>query len=114
MRDPAVKMYRTRLRDAAKQGVNFAGHYAMAEWGCGSSCVVLAAIDLRNGKVTYFPATVSCDREKNCGARFRKDSRAVHVIGALNEEDSADRWYAWTGLVAEKPAEVQPDDADTN
>lgn len=117
LRDPDVRMYRTRLRDAARQGVNFAGHYAMATWGCGAGCTVLAAIDLHNGKVSYFPGAISCGQEKNCGVQFRKNSRAVHVVGYLNEEDSADRWYVWTGqqfkLVAKKPAELEPDEPNT-
>ncbi|HEX5283448.1 MAG TPA: hypothetical protein VFW30_04960 [Bryocella sp.] len=117
MRDPDVRMYGTRLRYAAEHGANFAGHYAMAVWGCGSGCIVLAAIDLRSGKVTYFPGAVSWDREKNYGVRFQKNSRAIHAVGALNEEDSADRWYVWTGqqfkLIAKKPAELEPDEPDT-
>jgi len=109
--DPHARMYRTRLRDAAKHGMNFAGHYAMAEWGCGTSCVEFAAINLKDGRVTFFPSAVSWTSEKNCGIRFRRDSRALHVIGDLNEEDSADRWYEWTGrsfrLLSRKPAEME-------
>ncbi len=90
----------------------------MAVWGCGSSCVALAVIDLHNGKVTYFPWSVSWNREKDYGVRFRKDSQAIHAVGALNEEDPADRWYIWTGqqfkLITKKPAELEPDEPSTN
>ena len=114
---PDARRYRTRLRDAAEHGPNFAGHYAMAEWGCGGGCVQFAAVDLTNGHVTFFPAGLSWTREKNPGLRFQKDSRAVHAVGMLNEKDSADRWYVWTGerfkLIAKKPAELEPDEPDT-
>lgn len=112
MSDSGARMYRTRLRYAAEHGANFAGHYAIALWGCGAGCVSFAAIDLTNGRVTFFPAAVSWADEKNSGVRFRKDSRALHVVGALNEEDPADRWYEWTGrsfrLISRKAAEIEP------
>ena len=43
------------LREAAKEGANFAGHYTVAYWGCGSNCMQLALINARNGNV-YFPS----------------------------------------------------------
>jgi hypothetical protein len=46
--------YRTNLRNAAKEGVNFAGHYILTTWGCGTNCSVSAIIDARNGEV-FFP-----------------------------------------------------------
>lgn len=49
-----AKMFRTNLRNAAKEGVNFAGHYILTTWGCGTNCSQSAIIDARNGRV-YFP-----------------------------------------------------------
>lgn len=46
--------FRTNLRNAAKEGVNFAGHYILTTWGCGTNCSVSAIIDARSGKV-FFP-----------------------------------------------------------
>jgi hypothetical protein len=46
--------FRTNLRNAAKEGVNFAGHYIFTTWGCGTNCSVSAIIDARNGRV-FFP-----------------------------------------------------------
>ena len=45
--------YRTNLRNAAKEGVNFAGHYVLTTWGCGTNCSESVIIDARNGKVTF-------------------------------------------------------------
>jgi hypothetical protein len=49
-----ARMFRTNLRNAAKGGVNFAGHYVLTGWGCGTNCSQWAIIDARNGRV-YFP-----------------------------------------------------------
>jgi len=49
-----ARMFRTNLRNAAKEGVNFAGHYILTTWGCGTNCSVSAIIDARNGNV-FFP-----------------------------------------------------------
>lgn len=37
--------FRTRLREAAAQKPDFAGHYVLARWGCGTECINGAAID---------------------------------------------------------------------
>ena len=47
--------FRTNLRNAAKEKVNFAGHYILTTWGCGTNCTQSAIIDVRNGEV-FFPA----------------------------------------------------------
>ncbi len=49
-----ARMFRTNLREAAKGGVNFAGHYTIATWGCGTNCSESGIIDQRNGRV-FFP-----------------------------------------------------------
>lgn len=49
-----ANMFRTNLRNAAKEGVNFAGHYILTTWGCGTNCSESAIIDARNGRV-FFP-----------------------------------------------------------
>jgi len=50
--------YRTNLRNAAKEGVNFAGHYILTTWGCGTNCSQSAIIDARNGRV-FFPDEIA-------------------------------------------------------
>lgn len=50
-----ARMFRTRLREAAaREDVNFAGHYILTGWGCGTNCSQWAIIDARNGNV-FFP-----------------------------------------------------------
>jgi len=55
-----------------KFGMNFAGHYNLARWGCGTSCQNGAITDLQTGRVYDIP-TASLDYE------FRKDSRLLVV-----------------------------------
>jgi hypothetical protein len=48
---PFQRKFRTRIQGESKLDPNFASHYRIAEWGCGSSCVSLAVIDLSTGAV---------------------------------------------------------------
>jgi hypothetical protein len=84
-----AKTYRTRLRDAAKGGVNFAGHYILASWGCGTSCASGAVIDARNGDVFFFPFFVCCWGNVDDGFQpieFRKNSTLIVFAGLRNEQ----------------------------
>jgi hypothetical protein len=117
-KEPDVRMYRSRLRDAAANGRMFAGHYRAAVWGCGSGCIVFSIIDVETGEVYHFPGTISSDNEVGERLTFRKDSRAVHTIGSINEGDSADRWYVWNGkefkLISEKPSHFEVIDPNSS
>src|SRR5204863_3189899 len=60
LRSKESRLYRTRLREAAGGGVNFAGHYAVGEWGCGTCCVQFGIIDMRSGAVWMPSFGVQC------------------------------------------------------
>lgn len=49
-----ARMYRTNLRNATKGQANFAGHFILTTWGCGTNCTQSAIIDARDGRV-FFP-----------------------------------------------------------
>lgn len=51
-----AKKFRTRLISAAKEDSNFAGHYRIVVWGCGTKCQAGALIDLRSGEVFHLPS----------------------------------------------------------
>ena len=51
---PEARGYRTRLREGARRAVNFAGHYKLHTWSCGTSCLQTAFIDAKTGAV-FFP-----------------------------------------------------------
>jgi len=108
-----AREFRTKIREGVAKGVVFAGHYEVAVWGCGSGCLSFAVIDAFTGKVTFFPASVSQKREAGERLTYRRNSKAIHIIGSLNEKDSADRWYVWDGnafnLISERPATLVDD-----
>lgn len=101
-----AKMWRTRLREGASAGANFADHYIIVTWGCGTDCSQLAIVDALNGAV-YFPKALGAvaavnvhDQVLKGGVlRFRRDSRLLIAIGMPNE-DASQRgvsYYEWTG-----------------
>lgn len=47
--------FRTRLRAAFDEGVNFGGAYSFAEIGCGTSCRFAYIINHKNGAISSFP-----------------------------------------------------------
>lgn len=104
-----ARMYRTNLRNAAKEGVNFAGSYVLTTWGCGTNCQVSALIDARTGKV-FFPDVLQgvgaglCDvPEETETLSYKPDSRLLILSGyrggALNEKTPRCGVYylEWTG-----------------
>ncbi len=42
---------RTRIREGATSDVEFAGHYTIPRWGCGTSCNGFVIVDSKSGKV---------------------------------------------------------------
>lgn len=65
---PDARQWRTRLIEGARQGPNFAGHFTVVEWGCGSPCQVQTIIDARTGRIFHGVTTA-------LGARYRLNSR---------------------------------------
>lgn len=60
--------FRTVIRRAVRKGPNFADHYTVAIWGCGSGCAMFSIADVANGRVYDFPSSVSCLNENDCGS----------------------------------------------
>jgi hypothetical protein len=116
---PNSKTFRTKIREGVAAGPNFADHYTLAGWGCGSSCVMFSIVNLLDGKVYDFPFTVTWNDEVNSGVTFHRDSSAVRVGGYLNEQGcSAERWYLWDGTqllkIAERPSKHAENSGITN
>ena len=86
------RMYRTRLNEAAQQKPNFAGHYILTTWGCGTGCLTGAVIDANTGKVHWLPHTICCWNEVERDDSFtpivfRVNSRLIVFTGIRNEQD---------------------------
>ncbi|MDX6694373.1 MAG: hypothetical protein QOF02_1976 [Blastocatellia bacterium] len=104
-----ANMFRTNLRNAAKEGVNFAGHYILTTWGCGTNCSQSAIIDARNGRV-FFPPVLEgagsgfCDLPDETEPLVYKANSRLLVLsgfkgGDLDREDGQCGVYylEWTG-----------------
>jgi hypothetical protein len=73
--NPVGRKYRSQIRDTVKtQGVNFAGHYTIVRWGCGTDCTYLAIVDLHSGKIWHDPDLIATR-----GFVFRADSTLIIV-----------------------------------
>jgi hypothetical protein len=83
--------FRTKLRLAARQKPDFAGHFILTAWGCGAECVMGAVIDANSGRVYWFPHTICCWPDDADGKfrpiEYQLGSRLVIFSGARNEKD---------------------------
>jgi hypothetical protein len=92
------RMYRTRLMKAGTEPPNFAGHFRVTIWGCGSECMAGAIIDLRDGRVLSLPVatdsapfSVCQSAFENSGVDYRLDSRLIIVRCGLNYSERLQR-----------------------
>lgn len=96
---PEAGQFRTRLTEAARQPSNFAGHYILVWWGCGSGCIRPAIINTKNGRVFMLPFTVTTVGEEVVNpVQFRPDSRLLIVNGSRNDQpENGSFYYLWDG-----------------
>ena len=99
---PRARLFRTMIQNQAKDQPNFAGHYHVATWGCGTDCQGLALIDARTGRVYFNPRALNVagvpyqDEER---LQFRLDSRLMIISGSVDGfnryQDEAKFYYEW-------------------
>ena len=77
--------FRTQIKDQCKtMGVNFAGHFTIVEWGCGTGCHIIAIVDRINGFIYYSNSNLpEIDNYNGVGLKFRPDSKMIIVNSAL-------------------------------
>jgi hypothetical protein len=98
--------FRTVIREWTRKGPNFAGHYTIAEWGCGSACAQIAVVDDLSGAVhegpfgilpngyVYFGPNPDLDKT---GMSYRPNSALFIVRGCPNFEACGTYYYEWKG-----------------
>ncbi|KKU48907.1 hypothetical protein A3H10_04595 [Candidatus Uhrbacteria bacterium RIFCSPLOWO2_12_FULL_46_10] len=80
---PEASQFRTIIRATAAKGANFAGHYSIVEWGCGTSCQDHAIVDVQSGKIIHYSLP------SFYGLEYKLDSSLLVVNPAANlPEDS--------------------------
>ncbi|HEY9744129.1 MAG TPA: hypothetical protein V6C90_26870 [Coleofasciculaceae cyanobacterium] len=96
--NPEARRFRGVLGDGAKEGPNFAGHYTVVLWGCGTGCQSLAIVNAKTGAVymTGLSAEV--------GAKFQIDSKLLVInppenmtegYGSNKPDWLTSRYYVW-------------------
>jgi hypothetical protein len=103
---PGQRRFRTVIRRSVGKGPNFAGHYTIAEWGCGTGCVQFVVVDNESGAVhdapfgnlpkAYFCLGANPDRDET-GIFYRPDSSLLVLRGCPNDKDCRAIYYLWTG-----------------
>ncbi|TLS78237.1 hypothetical protein FE236_00315 [Mariprofundus erugo] len=93
--DPRSKLFRTAIREGARRGPNFAGHYTIVSWGCGAATACWAIVDAQSGEV-FHPANLQTTDNVNIDyaiadaddrlVQYRPDSKLLVVIGGINED----------------------------
>lgn len=68
---PEAGQHRTAIGRDVARGVNFAGHYVLAEWGCGDGCYGMAVVDAQSGAVQGYGA------KSTQLFSYQKDSRLI-------------------------------------
>ena len=80
--DPDARHFITRIKEGcAEEGVNFAGHYTIIEWGCGMECQLMAIVDRVDGKIIYSKIPFDTSDGHN-GIDYHTDSRMLIVNSA--------------------------------
>jgi len=105
--NPSARAFGTRLTYAFDRGVNFAGHYILTGWGCGTGCTNAAIIEARTGDIIWpnqfanIDATYG-DRYSDEQIEFRKNSRLLIIHGrpgSMKEfkkvPPSGDHYFEW-------------------
>ncbi len=97
--------FRTAITEAAAKGANFAGHYTIAQWDCGSDCLSLVIIDETTGKLFSPPfkvlttpqvqGTEDDPAHEFKGAVFQLKSRLLILDGCPEDKKCATYYYEW-------------------
>lgn len=99
--------YRTVIRKKSESGPNFAGHYTITSWGCGSTCIGFAIVDARTGSVHFHPKALQVMQvpyQAEPVLQFRPDSRVLIISGEIlpldpnsssGPENTGKFYYEW-------------------
>lgn len=96
--------FRTVIREGTSKGSNFAGHFTLVYWGCGTSCQEYAIVNLKNGKVNMPSGLLGL---ASYGFIYKLNSRLL-IIDPIDSTTMKDfgnkipnwlttRYYLWDG-----------------
>ena len=98
--DRDQRTFRTMIREGAKSKVEFAGHYTVPRWGCGSGCSTFVIVDSITGtvyngfNVADFSLTWMEKHGEQERIEFHPNSRLIKINGCINEQNCGFYDYA--------------------
>lgn len=92
-----ARRFRTVLRDGASTGPNFAGHFTIITWGCGTQCQAHAIVDARSGRVTMIPFPTAYDLKYQVHSRLLVADPSEECLPSDRIGPETSVWYEWTG-----------------
>ena len=107
-RNPDARTFKTLLSQGLRKGANFAGHYVVVGWGCGTGCISGAIVDARTGNV-FWPEQFNALSVSFIGddyvekpVEYRTNSRLLVIRGIPGqakddapEKPPGDYYYEW-------------------
>jgi hypothetical protein len=96
-----ARMFKTRIREGAKEGPNFAGYCTIVTWGCGSGCISFAVVDARTGQIYFHPeiSSITTGMDQEDKLQYRLNSRLLIVTGRIRDEEGHHKdgryYYEW-------------------
>ena len=94
-----ARRFRTAIRDGARKGPNFAGHYALISWGCGIMCQSFVIVDSITGEIHSSPfgtSTGICNRLDSSLLIVNPITPDVLEVGKIPQWLTT-RYYKWDG-----------------
>jgi len=90
--DEFGKTFKTRLREALADKPNFAGHYVLTIWGCGTSCISGGIVDKVTGKayplpellMGVYPLKPGFENQDDRELIYKPTSRLLIMAGAFD------------------------------
>jgi hypothetical protein len=102
-----ARRYRTALANGAKKGSDFAGHFTIVSWGCGTACSEFAVVNAKTGDVYFPPFFYNYgliempeslkDAISSLGQEYRIDSRLFIAHGSKAHNGKGIHFYRWDG-----------------
>lgn len=93
-----ARRYKTIISNSMADEPNFAGHYRVVVWGCGTDCRGFAIVDLLSGKTYTLPnleSVVGVMGNDEDRLSYRADSNLFVINGVKNEVDEGKFFYSW-------------------
>ncbi|WP_181183430.1 MULTISPECIES: hypothetical protein [unclassified Mesorhizobium] len=95
-----MKELKADILEDMKRGADFAGHYSMVMVGCGTACIGVRMVDLRNGEVFEFPESGQYQLDLDYSVKSRL-MKTMWIDGTVCVSQS----YEWAGRSFKKLSE---------